>query len=230
MIVIVPSRGRPHKMKELIEAFERNRTDAELVVAIDHDDPTRYDYHTAFKYSPTWAGLTETSYDGETSMIKTLNHVAVTLASQLPDEVIGFMGDDHRPRTYAWDAFLTTMAKDGIAYANDTVQGPNLPTQVFMPARFVNALGHMAPSVLFHLYADNYWKTLGERAMCLSYLHEVVIEHLHPTAGKAEWDDGYVRVNAGAVYQRDHDAYVKYIGDGLMDVDANKIRGVRSGV
>ncbi len=43
---------------------------------------------------------------------------------------------------------------------------------------------------------DNYWRDLGTAAGCLTYLPDAIVEHLHPSAGKAALDEGYGRVNA----------------------------------
>jgi hypothetical protein len=40
---------------------------------------------------------------------------------------------------------------------------------------------------------------------------EVVIEHLHPVAGKGEWDDQYREVNAEEVYSADAIAFKEYM-------------------
>jgi hypothetical protein len=139
-----------------------------------------------------------------------------------------FMGDDHRPRTLGWDQTLlyaatTDGAGPGIAYGNDLLQGANLPTQVCIDARIVELLGNMAPPQLTHLYVDNYWKALGEGAGCLRYCHNVVIEHMHPVAGKAAMDAGYERVNSGEMYARDESALRELQAN---DVLASEIRAL----
>jgi len=45
----------------------------------------------------------------------------------------------------------------------------------------------------------------------LRYIPEVVLEHLHPVAGKAEWDDQYREVNAPEVYSADRIALDNYL-------------------
>jgi hypothetical protein len=124
------------------------------------------------------------------------------------------MGDDHRPRTRGWDAAYLEALHDlgtGIVYGDDLLQGANLPTQCAMTSNIVQALGCMAPATLRHMYVDNAWRALGEAAGCLRYLPEVVVEHLHPVAGKAEWDDNYRRVNAPEMYGHDADAFGEYL-------------------
>jgi hypothetical protein len=54
-----------------------------------------------------------------------------------------------------------------------------------------------------HLYFDNFVKQLAIDLGCLVYLPDVIIEHLHPAAGKAEMDEGYERVNQVKWYEED---------------------------
>ena len=54
-----------------------------------------------------------------------------------------------------------------------------------------------------HLFFDNFVKQLGLDLEYLKYLPDVIIEHLHPVAGKAEMDEGYARVNQPKWYEQD---------------------------
>jgi hypothetical protein len=129
-------------------------------------------------------------------------------------DVVGFMGDDHRPRTLDWDHTIAAIAKrepGSVIYGNDLIQGAALPTAVFMDARIVRALGWFVVPGMTHLFMDNLWKTLGEQLGTLRYLPEIVIEHVHPIAGKAEWDDGYREANDGAVWEHDEAIYNEWI-------------------
>jgi hypothetical protein len=63
----------------------------------------------------------------------------------------------------------------------------------------------------FHLFFDNFVKQLGLDLECLRYLPDVIIEHLHPVAGKAEMDAGYERVNAPKWYEADLLTLQKYL-------------------
>jgi hypothetical protein len=64
---------------------------------------------------------------------------------------------------------------------------------------------------MIHLYLDNFWMTLGKDLNALRYIPEVVLEHLHPIAGKAEWDEGYRDVNAQEIYSADKQALDDYL-------------------
>lgn len=204
LVVIVPSRGRPDSARELAETFKRTCTaDTELVFAVDDDDPELLGYKGLLALIRPNA-----------SMVEALNRTAAEVLKRgiLP-QAIGFMGDDHRPVTRGWDtAYLEALRSlPGFVYGDDRIQGVNLPTQVAISTRIVATLGHMAPPALHHLYVDNYWRQLGQAAGCITYLPNVVVEHLHPVAGTAPMDDGYRRVNAPEVYRRDQEAFKAYM-------------------
>jgi hypothetical protein len=239
LVVIVPSRGRPQAMNRIAQAFLNTCTaNTLLTFAVDADDQDTLGATLAHTRQ------VDLCVSDSSSMVQALNFAATGVAgireatattlgwrgSSTPF-AIGFMGDDHRPRTVGWDARYLEALRElgtGIVYGNDLLQGERIPTQCAMTADIVRALGFMAPPVLTHLYVDNYWKTLGQRADCLRYLPDVVVEHLHPVAGKAAWDDGYRRVNAPEMYSADQRAFEAYAADGLLSADVAKVRALRS--
>lgn len=244
LVVIVPSRGRPQAARELAEAFEATCTaDTELVFAVDDNDATlgQYTDLTAVPHG-LGDGLTVRSYprlsvgivQDPRNMVYALNQVAdfLTIPPEDGPFATGFMGDDHRPRTNGWDqAYLDALRElgTGIVYGDDLLQHRNLPTQCAMTSDVVRALGFMAPPNLTHLYVDNFWLELGNRAECIRYLPDVVVEHRHPVAGKAQWDEGYLRVNNTEMYAKDEAAFREYYADGLAR-DVEKVRALRSSV
>lgn len=136
---------------------------------------------------------------------------------------VGFMGDDHRVRTRGWDLALADAAGPlGIAYGNDLLRGEELPTSVVIAADIITTLGQMVPTTLQHLYVDDYWKALGLGMDRLAYLPDVVIEHLHPAAGKAQLDDSYRITNAPERYASESAAWHEYRDGGALthDLDA----------
>jgi hypothetical protein len=215
MLVIVPSRGRPKNIAELFVSWYETGADATLVVAVDDDDPEL----------PAYRALFDVAHDPRYQLVVgprlrlagTLNAIAherVNRVGALPFDIIGFMGDDHRPRTAQWDVAIENTFADmghGIVYGNDLIQGPNLPTAVWMTAGMIKTMGYMVPPGFIHMYLDNVWKEWGMRMDRMFYLPNVVIEHMHPIAGKAEWDDRYVEVNDGAIYAADETAFKNYL-------------------
>jgi glycosyltransferase involved in cell wall biosynthesis len=210
MCVVVPSRGRPENAERLAQAFKDTNTEADLYIVIDNDDPKWNEYAKSENYKKLPA-------DNKTGgCAKSLNTGAVYLLDitkfPLYDYFV-FMGDDHLPRTENWDkAFIQALKLNtGIVYGNDLLQGENLPTAFGMNRNLVDGLRGMTFPGCVHLFFDNFVKQLGIDLGSLTYLPDVIIEHLHPVAGKAEMDEGYARVNQPKWYENDLLTLQKYV-------------------
>jgi hypothetical protein len=197
-------------MAELLAAFDATCTsDTRLVCRVDDDDDLEA-YRAAVPYH---------LYVGQRiGLGASINEMATAWMDKV--DCVGFMGDDHRPRTVGWDTrILDAVAREPLAvvYADDLLQGQRLATQAFMGAELVRRLGFFNPPGIKHMYIDNFWMTLGVNLGTLTYLADVVIEHMHPLAGKAEWDQGYREVNSDQRYAEDKAAFETYCRDHLLN-------------
>ena len=222
LTVVTPSRGRPEAVRPLVEAFRATCTaDTDLLIAVDTTDPRLHDYVSAIAGDRVGIVTADSR-----NMVEALNRAVSTVRSW----AVGFMGDDHCPRTHGWDtAYLEALRelRTGIVYGNDLLQGQNLPTQAAMTGDIPRTLGYIAPPGLTHLYVDNFWRDLGRGAGCLRYLPDVVVEHRHPLAGKGNWDEHYARVNDSAMYARDEAAYRQFVDSGEFEAAVQAIKGLR---
>jgi len=223
--VVVPSRGRPGNIAALIEAWRTTSHGyATLDVVVDEDDPCVDEYtRLDLPGGDTWV-IEPRRLGGA------LNYVCPQIAEREHVDMVGFMGDDHRPRSDGWDIVIDTAGMDAppaVVYGNDLVHGPGLPTAVFMDARIVRTLGHFVLPGQIHLWMDNYWKTLGEQLGTLRYLPDVVIEHVHPITGKAEWDEHYIANNAHAVWENDERIYKEWVAT-QMPADIARVKAALS--
>ena len=225
--MIVPSRGRPQNIAGLVRCWQETTTDAHLMVAVDNDDPALSGYLDL--ELPALEPLVTLAVGPRRRMVGTLNHLAVPAAGNY--FALGFMGDDHRPRTPGWDSELVKALREmgtGIVYGDDLFQGERLPTAAVMTSDIVRVLGYMVPPSLTHLYVDNTWKAWGEGVGRLRYLPDVVLEHahpLHPRGAKAAWDPGYAEVNDPSMYARDGAAFQRYVATEL-DRDLKAMRAL----
>jgi hypothetical protein len=200
ILTIVPTRSRPEQSVEFYNQFAETTGVSDLCFGLDDDDVEypRID-GVIYEVNPRmW-------------MNGTLNHIANKYQSEY--DYIAFMGDDHRPRTQNWDIKLAESIagiKNGIAYGNDLWQGENLPTAVLLDTRIINTLGYMTPPKQKHLYLDDFWRDLGRDLGTLRYNPDVILEHMHFTAGKSESDDLYQEVNSGAMFDHDSQMYNLY--------------------
>ena len=222
LLVFCPTRGRPAAAEAAWKSFVATKQLASTAMVFVVDDDDTADYSSSL---PVMKVPSAGSMNGALQAAVDLQN-----ASRHDIGYYGFIGDDHRFRTPGWDHRICSVldtAGGGIAYGNDLYQGVALPTQVFVTATIVKQLGWFGLRGARHLYLDNAWKILGDAADCLYYLPDVIIEHLHPAIGKAEWDESYKRVNAPEMYEHDRVVYEAWLADGFQE-DIKTVRRVLS--
>lgn len=207
------------------------RPDTRLVLVVDHDDPSLADYLAIpagrvrrFGWSPDelWVVVLP---EGETgNLVKATNSAARRFWDQT--DILGHVGDDHRFRTPGWDRMVQdALVTPGIAYGDDLFQGEKLVSGgCFISTSIVRALGWYALPTCRHLFIDNAWGDLGRGLGALRWLPEMVIEHVHPAAGKGEWDDMYRAYNSGEMFAHDRAAYETWVRDSMASDLARALR------
>lgn len=228
LAMICPTRGRPESVARMGQAWEATGTNwaSDLYWIVDADDERIGEYKTEIGRFP-WMKVA--SIPEWRPMVPKLNWAARQFAGGFTQ--VGFLGDDHLPRSSGWDlrlaAALDAMpSKTGIVYGRDGHQDRALPTWWAMSSNIVQALGRMVPADVQHLYCDNSIFQLGDKSGTLQYLEDVLIEHMHPVAGKAEWDPAYVRVNRKQQYLRDRLGFEAWVLDGMWH-DASLVAELR---
>jgi hypothetical protein len=225
LLLVVPSRGRPQNVDRLwttMQATCRGQTD--LIVGLDEDDPQLAAY--------SMTGLDEDSEDlsgGPGFVIESnlhqvvgwVNKLAVPQASNY--RYIGHIGDDNVPSTEGWDvSIMEALEKTPFAFGNDLY--PRTPgslcCHVFMRSEVVRKLGYFGPPGIKHMYVDVAWMAWGVKTG-ITYLHEVIIEHLHYTTGKAPADESYH--NSTALIPSDLMRWHEYCTSGQLNADIAKI-------
>lgn len=213
-LVILPTRSRPDNAERCIDALKRHSVQSDFCIAIDDDQADLYPRLDGVIYE----------VNPRLRMNGTLNLVANKYVDDY--ETIFFLGDDHLVKTDNWDEYLAGAIERvgyGLAYGNDLLQGVNLATAVMMSTNIIKPVGYMAPPKLVHLFMDNYWMTLGKRLKSLWYFPDVIIEHLHPIAGKVSWDQQYMEANSKDVSDTDRIEFTRYVREDF-DTEFAKIK------
>ncbi|MFF7147485.1 glycosyltransferase family 2 protein [Streptomyces griseoaurantiacus] len=225
LLVIIPTRGRPQAVPELVAAWDETGATADLLFAVDTDDPQLDAYKreaAKLKTDPRF----RFTFGKRRRLVGTLNQQAVKAAKAY--RFLAFLGDDHRPRPAAmpWDARIRECLSGGpgIVYGNDLLQGEKMATAVAMTSDIVTTLGYMVPDCLVHLCADLVWVDWGRGMGRITYLDDMVIEHLHPAAGKASVDAVYEDCNSPERASTDAAAYYEYRDGGGLETDLAKLR------
>lgn len=213
LTVYVPTKGRPDNAKRLQEAFyETTVLGSRVVFILSYNDPQLSKYmslnlHDIIVVAPEKPGF-----------VNPLNLGYLSDRRHHYSYALGFMGDDHLPRTKAWDeVFVNKLLKmgGGFVYGNDGFQKEKIPTSIVMTANIPLALGFMTLPSLKHLYADNWWLDLGKALNKIEYMPDIIIEHLHPAAGKAANDEGYAFSSSWNLDQEDKKEYERYLKEDL---------------
>lgn len=207
LLTIVPTRNRVENALELLDVFYKTSTEdsSGLLFVVGTEDP-RFDEY--FDKIP----LRHIIPFPERGLVKALNY-AVSQGYAEEYEALGFMGDDHRPRTVGWDsAYLANLRElgDGYVYGNDLLMGEKIPTQVAISSSIIKSLGFFGPPGFTHLNVDVTWKDMGSALGRIRYLEDVIIEHMHPAAGKADVDAGYKHANSKIMVRLDEQEYARW--------------------
>lgn len=208
LAILVPSRGRPQRFAEMVEAIARtSEMHVRVWAGVDDDDTADY---LEPLYGKPYAVIAHR--EPRRSLCDWTNHLAqLALEAPNPPRYLASLGDDHRPRTPGWDRMLIeaieALPGPGFAYGNDLLQGKAMPTAWVASAEVVQALGWMMLPTAEHMYVDAAILALGEASGRIAYRPDVVIEHLHPLAGKAPWDASYRESNADERYVADRAAF-----------------------
>jgi hypothetical protein len=241
LIVIVPTRSRPHNVRPLVRAWRETgafRDGADVVFVYDNDDPLRAQYLAAFETAvgddpATASQISWLDASRHEQLVPKLNKAADYVRVTRDPYALGFMGDDHHPASTGWVAEYLRELRDvgtGIVSCSDGYRPDDLPTQWAMTADIVQALGGMVPAPVEHLFCDDAVRDLAQAAGCYRYRVDLLIDHLNPYAGKrAPIDEQYARVNAPEQYARDRPIYRQWKRE-VLPGQAALISAIRKGL
>lgn len=218
LLMIVPSRGRPANLDRLVQSWrETTSSEADLVVALDDDDPQLYQYN-AHRVAMVTVGPRQ-------SFVEWTNEIAVSSADRY--RFVGTMGDDHRPRTPGWDTLLCAALDalgTGVAYGDDLASLPVVPSAAVVSSDIVGRLGFLLPPVLAHHGSESFLHALGTGLGRSVFVPEVVVEHVHYSTGRASIDHTYLeRAND---LDADRDRYRSFLAEEWPKLLAEVVDGL----
>jgi hypothetical protein len=205
MMVVMPTRGRPHKAREAYESFSSTQHQDGVVMSLvlDRTDPEIDEYYRLMNRYEGRQNFTFMVLNG--NMVQRTNEAALIYANHF--QYIGWSADDQIFRTRAWDKQVIDLLEQShkFVHTNDGFQEHRKAANIFTHASVVQALGWLALPTLQHLYVDDVWKELAGETGC--YAPYIMIEHMHPYVSKAEWDEHYLSYNTPEKDSADSGAY-----------------------
>lgn len=199
LLVVCPSRGRPHRLKECLDSFNRTKSEGtEMLVYVDHADPRVDDYHAMRCQYPEVHFVF--------GVRKPIPHV-FNEATSVRSPYYADCNDDFVFHTDKWDSQLISALESngnvGAAYGHTT----GLPHCMVVSAETIRRLGWWFPLGFQHQYVDDVLTNLFKKAGKLFHVPGVIIEHKHVIWGKAPLDDTYRWVMSEEVKTRDEAAF-----------------------
>lgn len=204
--VLLPTRDRPANLTRLLDsALETAATEVEFVVYLDDDDPSAD------------ASLDVLHRFGAT-VVRGPRVVLSETWNRCYDrarfDVVMQCGDDIVFRTAHWDervheALARFPDRLAFVHGNDGIQYDRIGTHGFLHRRWVEAVGYFLPPYFSSDYNDLWLTEVADALGRRVYLDDVVTEHMHPVAGKAELDrthrerlERHRRDDVDALYRR----------------------------
>lgn len=186
--LLCPTRGRPYGMRRLVETCDRTAAGpVEIVFYLDADDEAGIAAGQAL--AAARGGDIVLLVGPRILLSSTWNRCAEVAKAP----VMMHCGDDIAFRSPRWDdhvldAFDAFGDRIAFVHGDDRLQGARLGTHGFLHRAWVDVVGYFVPPYFSSDFNDTWLTEVADAIGRRVYLPEVVTEHLHPLAGKADWD------------------------------------------
>jgi hypothetical protein len=213
-LTIVGTRSRPQIAARAFDALKKMSVTSDFVMIINEDQKDLY---------PRIDGVTTEVVPNGLGCNGKANAIVHKYWDKY--ETISGIDDDTIVQTLGWDEILSKPIREisyGVSYGNDGIQGEIIPTKVTISTNIVKGLGFWAPPTLFHSFADDFWKKMGQTIGSLHYFPDVNLEHMHWSNQKSEYDETY-QSNTAELVAQDNQAYANYLHT-QFDSDMAKLK------
>lgn len=184
--ILLPTRGRPDNVRRILDsAYRTAETDVEFCVYLDEDDRTRHETQRLLS-----SGCQATWVEGPRVVLSEMWNRCWELARY---DVAMHCGDDIVFRTSGWDQrvldeFERHPDRLVFVHGDDGFQRGNIGTHGFLHRRWIETVGYFVPPYFSSDFNDLWLSEVADALDRRVYLPNVYTEHMHPAAGKGEWD------------------------------------------
>ena len=231
----VPSKGRPERLKSLLDAMKAYGSVEPGVIWLNEDDPGVDDYlPSVMDHAPAnWCyRLCEPGIIGCAEKLR-------RAFSEFPDEPwYGFIADDIGIETHGFERRLIAAAGAwGIANGNDlarsrenVMEGRINGAEVF-GGKLLRALGYWIPAGFEQLYIDDVWETLCRSLGNWRTLMDVITTHdFAPYLDPSKMDETCARVNTADRYTFGKKQFEKWAKEQAHDDLGRVVRAVAAAI
>jgi len=200
--LIVPTRSRPGNVRRLLESvFETadKCSNVSVYLGVDDDDPFREEIDREAAVFAFFVNIVEIHSEGKFQGVGKLWNLC---AKEAPDNILGLIGDDVVFRTKGWDTkVLAEYAPDRcpadnfkLVYGDDGGMHEKISTHPFIHRRYIDITGHYVREEFVTDYIDLWLYQMYFYFNRVTYLPDLVTEHMHPAWGKGEVDWTMIRM------------------------------------
>lgn len=229
---LLPSLDRASLLKEFIQSYKETESSTDVWVLVDKTDPQK-DQYLAIDYP---SGITLMLTDAKTMGDK----VREVWDRIIEFDWVGILNDDHRPRTKSWDQrVISQIVGHNIVATNDGWVAPNrIAGAICFSGGFLRALGYMFLPNQHHLFSDDVWAHVSNRAQAGRLLMDVLVEHDHAYKNEKLRDRTFYTINGpkgllptgqgeGGFWDTDRKVFEEWMNSGQAEKDAQKILDIQ---
>jgi len=188
--VLVPTRGRPHNMRRMVDSGRATADGrVEYVFYIDDDDTPSRDM--AITLHNEAADVFWTHGPRGALNLSQLWNECQQIATE---EIYQHSCDETVYRTPGWDTAVAEAFENefpdgiGLVYGRDGIHDENLATHGFITRKWVEAVGYFVPPYFSSDYNDLWLHEVAGAVGRRWFLPDVFTEHMHPAVGKGPLD------------------------------------------
>lgn len=192
---LMPSYGRPERLRELLDA--PGGWPQSVVVLVNQDDPERKRYQQIndqlrhegrdAPWLLRWLPPGSRCADAHREI----------MALQPKEPFYGLLCDDQWPITPGWHEALVAAAGDfGISTPAGEPSFPKLRNALVIGGELARAMGSLVPAPVKHNFEDNIWDDVAAEFGLLRPCQDIIVEHRHWIRNQAQKDATYERGSA----------------------------------
>ena len=185
----VPTRGRPHRLQQLLDACVDTDMSMPGLIVVDGADGGDY---SGAQLPHNWR-LEVAEERGDVG-----GRLDALLEEHPDEEFYSIINDDIVPETPRWDVLLADRIGDGwnFVYPNDCVQGEAMATQFLVGGELARSVGSLSLGFR-HGKLDRAWMEIADALGRLVYCDNIRLRHEHFTTGAAPHDETYKKIFNG---------------------------------
>lgn len=220
--VVLPSLNRPHLLKEFFKCYKDTDSTIPGLLLIDDQD-----------FKKNEAAYQDLELPKEWRIVRTTGVTMAAKINEVWDQIITLdyvciLNDDHKPKTNKWDAKIAGLITgSNIVATNDGWKAPHrLCGAITYSGNVLRAVGYMFPPGVQHLYHDDAWEFLGNKAGCVQIAMDIMVEHDHVYKhGKV--DETFKKVNSEESWKGDIEAFEAWHKSGEAERAAERLVGIQ---